>query len=136
MITPAMLDQLVAMRPFLPAKDYAQSMAFYARLGFNLWPLGDRLCHVQLGERDGLFCFLLQGQYDQAWADNTTMYLLVRDVDAWWAHIESLDLPGAFGVPAPEAPRIEPWGLKVAYLRDPSGVLWHVSQDIGTPDAA
>jgi hypothetical protein len=42
--------------------------------------------------------------------------------------IESLDLPGAFDVPPPRAPETQPWGLRLAYVVDPSGVLWHIAQ--------
>ena len=34
-----------------------------------------------------------------------------------------------FDVSAPVAPRAESWGLTVAYVFDPSGVLWHFAQD-------
>jgi len=51
------------------------------------------------------------------------MQLMVDDLDAWWTHIERLDLAAAFGVPPPRAPAIQPWGLRVAYVMDPSGVL-------------
>jgi len=47
-------------------------------------------------------------------------------LDGWWDHIEALDLPGKFE--PPKAPTLQPWGLRVAYLYDPSGVLWHVAQ--------
>jgi hypothetical protein len=50
------------------------------------------------------------------------------DLDAWWTHIASLDLRARFGVPAPKAPAVQPWGVRVAYVIDPSGVLWHVAQ--------
>ena len=56
------------------------------------------------------------------------MQLMVDDLDSWWNHIESLDLPGRFGVPAPKAPALQPWGMRIAYVVDPSGVLWHVAQ--------
>jgi uncharacterized glyoxalase superfamily protein PhnB len=56
------------------------------------------------------------------------MQLMVDDLDAWWAHIESLDLAKQFNVPPPKAPAMQPWGLRVAYVVDPSGVLWHVAQ--------
>jgi uncharacterized glyoxalase superfamily protein PhnB len=56
------------------------------------------------------------------------MQLMVDDLDAWWAHIVSLDLPKQFGVPPPRAPAMQRWGLRIAYVVDPSGVLWHVSQ--------
>jgi len=42
------------------------------------------------------------------------MHLLVGDLDAWWEHIVSLDLPARYGMPEPTAPKLEPWGLNVA----------------------
>ena len=56
------------------------------------------------------------------------MQMVVDDLDAWWAHIESLDLPGRFGVSPPKPPAMQPWGLRIAYVVDPAGVLWHVAQ--------
>lgn len=34
----------------------------------------------------------------------------------------------------PEPPAVQPWGLRITYLVDPSGVLWHVAQR--RPDVA
>ena len=45
----------------------------------------------------------------------------------WWAHIEALDLPGRFKVQAPRAPAAQPWGLRIVYIVDPSGVLWQIA---------
>jgi uncharacterized glyoxalase superfamily protein PhnB len=56
------------------------------------------------------------------------MQLMVDDLDAWWAHIAALELPKRFGVSAPRPPAVQPWGLRVSYLADPSGVLWHIAQ--------
>ena len=56
------------------------------------------------------------------------MHLMVDDLDAWWAHIVSLDLAGKFGVPPPQPPAMQSWGLRVAYMIDPVGVLWHIAQ--------
>ncbi len=134
MLPDALIEGLMAMRPTVPAKDYAHSRAFYERIGFSAWPLGDALCHMQLGERDGLFCFLLQDAYLPDWAENVMMLLTVRQLDPWWAHIASLGLSEAFGVPPPLPPRLEPWGLRVAYFRDPAGVLWHIAEQDGFPE--
>ena len=71
-------------------------------------------------------CF--QGRYIKEWAENSMMHVLVRDVEAWWQHISSLDLANRFGVSAPEPPRIESWGLTVIYVFDPAGVLWHFAE--------
>jgi catechol 2,3-dioxygenase-like lactoylglutathione lyase family enzyme len=113
-----------AFRPFLPARDYETSLRFYETLGFEAYPLGSTLAELSLGPH----AFLLQGYYVKEWAENTVMHVLVKDVHAWWQHIASLDLVGRFGVSPPAAPRVESWGLTVAYVFDPSGVLWHFAQ--------
>lgn len=113
-----------ALRPFLPAKDFETSRRFYLALGFREEPLGDKLVELYLGPHS----FLLQDYYVAEWAGNSMMHVLVDDLDAWWAHIDSLDLPARFGVDAPRAPKPEPWGLRVAYVIDPSGVLWHFAE--------
>jgi len=44
------------------------------------------------------------------------MHVMVTNLDAWWAHIASLDLPSRYGVQSPRAPKLEPWGLNTAYV--------------------
>jgi hypothetical protein len=61
-------------------------------------------------------------------AENFMMQLMVDDLDAWWIHIGTLGLETEFSVPPPIAPTLPPWGLRVAYLVDPAGVLWHVAE--------
>jgi uncharacterized glyoxalase superfamily protein PhnB len=61
-------------------------------------------------------------------AENFMMQLVVDDLDAWWTHISALNLESEFGVTSPTAPAIQPWGIRVAFVVDPSGVLWHVAQ--------
>jgi hypothetical protein len=53
---------------------------------------------------------------------------MVDELDVWWQHLQSLDLPDRFDVAARKAPVMQPWGLRVAYVYDPSGVLWHVAE--------
>ena len=110
-------------RPFLPSKDFEVSKQFYEALGFT---------KVMDGEvaifRIGGSGFILQRYFQKEWAENCMMQLMVDDLDAWWKHISSLDLPARFKVPKPKEPAVQPWGLRIAYLIDPSGVLWHVAQ--------
>ena len=113
-----------AFRPFLPAKEFETSLRFYEALGFDAHRLGDTLAELSLGSH----AFLLQGHYVKEWAENMMMHVLVNDVHAWWEHIRSLDLPHEFGVSPPSPPRVEPWGLTVAYVFDPTGVLWHFAE--------
>jgi len=110
-------------RPFVPAKDFDVSRDFYEALGFRKLLDGDVAIFAA-----GSGGFILQRFYRKHSAENFMMQLMVDDLDAWWAHINTLELPGRFGVPAPKAPAMQPWGLRVAYVFDPSGVLWHVSQ--------
>ena len=71
---------------------------------------------------------MLQGNYVKEWAENTVMHVLVNDVHAWWQYFDSLDLADQFGVSPPAPPRVEPWGLTVTYVFDPTGVLWHFAE--------
>src|SRR5262245_12975867 len=114
---------LQALRPFVPARDFAVSKQFYADLGFRIEPLGDTLALIHLGTHS----FLLQEDDVEQWAGNFMMHMLVDDVQPWWDHIASLDLAARYGVPPPRPPRRESWGLDVAYVIDPSSVLWHVA---------
>ncbi|MGB6973769.1 MAG: VOC family protein [Terracidiphilus sp.] len=113
-----------AIRPFLPAKEFETSLRFYQTIGFEANRLGDTLAELSLGAH----AFLLQDYYVKEWAGNMVMHVLVSDVDAWWEHIHSLDLANRFSVKPPVPPRAEPWGLTVAYVFDPAGVLWHFAQ--------
>ena len=110
-------------RPFVPAKDFDVSKGFYEALGFEK-VLDGEVAIFNAGSGG----FILQRYYQEDWAANFMMQLMVDDLDAWWAHIQSLDLPTQFGIPAPKPPTMQPWGLRVVYLVDPSGVLWHISQ--------
>jgi glyoxalase/bleomycin resistance protein/dioxygenase superfamily protein len=119
----AVPDGAEAVRAFVPAKDFAVSRAFYEALGFPKLLDGEVAI---FGVGPG--AFILQNFYQEQLADNFVMQLMVDDLDAWWAHIEALDLPARFAVKPPRPPAMQPWGLRVAYVFDPSGVLWHVTQ--------
>lgn len=116
------------LRPFIPTKDFDVSKRFYEAIGFE---------KVMDGEvaifNAGSGGFILQRYYQQQWAENCMLHLMVDDLDLWWAHIQSLDLPTRFGAPAPKPPAMQPWGLRVVYLVDPAGVLWHIAER--RPDA-
>jgi hypothetical protein len=110
-------------RPFVPTKDFELSRDFYEVLGFEKLVDGDVAI---FGAGSG--GFILQRYYQKDWAENFMMQLVVDDLDAWWMHIEGLDLPGRFGVKPPKAPQVQPHGLRVGFVFDPCGVLWHVAQ--------
>jgi hypothetical protein len=111
-------------RPFLPAKDFDLSKRFYQAVGFAMVLDSDEVAIFEIGASS----FILQKYFQKEWAENFMMQLMVDDLDSWWEHLLSLDLPEQFGVPAPKPPALQPWGLRIAYVIDPSGVLWHVAQ--------
>ncbi len=111
------------LRTFLPTQDFELSKQFYQALGFKLVADGEvAIFNIGAGG------VVLQRYYQKEWAENLMLSLMVGDLDDWWTHIESLDLPGRFGVAAPKPPTMQPWGLEVSYVVDPCGVLWHFAQ--------
>jgi catechol 2,3-dioxygenase-like lactoylglutathione lyase family enzyme len=110
-------------RPFLPARDFDLSKRFYEALGFAKVLDGDVAIF-----RMGASGFILQKRFQKESAENFMMQLMVDDLDTWWAHVVPLDLPTRFGVPDPKPPAMQPWGLRIAYVIDPSGILWHIAQ--------
>jgi hypothetical protein len=108
-------------RPFIPAKDFALSRAFYEAIGFVEKYSDDKLAIL---DQDGAG-ILLQDNYVKEWAENCMAQLFVPDLDGWWVRTEGL--AERFGVKKPRAPKMQDWGIRVGFLWDPSGVLWHVN---------
>lgn len=113
---------MALIRPFVPARDFASSRLFYAALGFTTDYADDDLAILEF-EGAG---FLLQNYYVAAFADNCMNQLFVPDLDGWWPR--TAELVERFGVRAPVAPEMQAWGIRVGFLYDPSGVLWHVAE--------
>lgn len=118
----------VEMKAFLPARDFAQSKAFYAKLGFNIPWSSDDLAYVHYGNTS----FLLQAFYVPEHAGNFMMHLLVENVDDWHAHVLASGVVEEFGVRVDE-PRDRPWRIRDFPLSDPTGVLWRIGTNIGEP---
>jgi uncharacterized glyoxalase superfamily protein PhnB len=49
-------------------------------------------------------------------------------VDSWWRKTKPEELVEQFSVSAPREPVLQSWGMKVGFIFDPSGVLWHVAE--------
>ena len=112
-----------ALRPFVPAKDFEISKRFYADIGFAVEPLGDSIAAMHIGSHS----FLLQDYYVEVWAENFVMHMFVDDLDAWWEHLSSLNVASRYDVRSPRAPKLQSWGLNVAFMFDPASVLWHIA---------
>jgi hypothetical protein len=113
---------MALIRPFVPAKDFARSIEFYKALGFDL-EFEDPTIAIFGFEGTG---FLLQNYYVKEFAENCMYQFFVADLDAWWARTDGL--ADRFSVREPVAPEMKPWGIRVGFLFDPSGVLWHVAE--------
>ena len=125
MSQPPAIDQVLALRPFVPALDFARSKLFYERLGFTATHADKDIVML----KQGSFSFILQNFYVQELADNFMVQLLVRDADAWWhAHVDAAKLVTEFAVQAPRPPSVQSWGMKVGYIFAPSGALCHIAE--------
>ena len=116
----------VEAKAFVPAKDFALSKRFYQDLGFEIAWSSDDLAYV----RHGNASFLLQNFKEPP--DNFMMHLLVKDVEAWWTHVQAVGLAGKYGVNV-EPPADRPWGIRDFVVVDPSYVLWRIGQNLGKP---
>lgn len=116
-------NQIHDLKAFVPAKDYALAKQFYVDLGFKLlWG------NAQIAEFEiGAFRFLLQPFYVEQHAANFMMSLMVEDADVWWQHIQNIKLTEKYPGIMAKPPAMQPWGLRVLYLSDPTGVLWHIA---------
>ena len=112
------------LKAFVPAKDLEISRQFYTDLGFSQNWANDQIAEFQVGS----FRFLLQPFYVQQHAENFMMHLIVEDADAWWKHISDTNLANRYPGIMAKPPAMQPWGLRVLFLSDPTGVLWHIAE--------
>lgn len=115
----------VELKTFVPAKDFARSRDFYQVLGFNMPWSDDNMAYLHHGNSS----FLLQNFYVREQAENFVMHLLVEDVAAWHRHLSEAGVAERFEVRMGELVD-QPWGMREFVLFDPSGVLWHIAQNI------
>ena len=111
------------LKAFVPARDPELSKSFYTDLGFTINWSNPEISELQIGS----FRFLLQKFYVPEHAGNFMMSLAVENADSWWEHIQNLDLPNKYPGILCRPPQVQPWGIRVLYLSDPTGVLWHIT---------
>ena len=119
---------VVEIKAFLPAKDFALSKQFYQDLGFSIVWSSEEMAYLRCDKSS----FLLNNYYDRAFAENLMMHLQVEDVDAWWQRVTERNLASQYGQHwlQPQPPEVRPWGMKDFCINDPSGVLWRIGQDV------
>lgn len=69
---------LVEIKAFVPAKDFARSKNFYQDLGFTMASNNQGTAYFH----DGKCSFLLQDFYAPQHANNVMMHVLVEDINA------------------------------------------------------
>ena len=111
------------LKAFVPTKDSELSKRFYTDLGFIINWSNEEIAELQIGS----FRFLLQTFYVAQHAGNFMMSLSVEDADAWWEHIQRRGFTKKYPGIVCKPPEMQPWGIRVLYLSDPSGVLWHIT---------
>jgi uncharacterized glyoxalase superfamily protein PhnB len=118
-------EKILDLKAFVPARDFALSRRFYSDLGFTEKWHNDQIAEFQAGS----FRFLLQNFHAAGHAENFMMHLLVQDADAWWKRIADASLKERYQLYMAKPPALQPWGLRVLFISDPSGVLWHIADN-------
>jgi hypothetical protein len=111
-------------RPFIGAKDFDISRAFYEALGWTTDYLDDQLALMT----NGAHRFYLQRYYQKDWLENTMLHLTVADAAACHAQIAAVLANGAYGDARVAPPKHEDYGARVTYVWDPAGVLLHLAE--------
>lgn len=111
------------LKTFVPAKDFELSRRFYKDLGFKENFSDADVAELQVGG----YRFLLQNYYVADWAGNFMMQLLCDDVSPWWEKVNRPSFRDRYPGIMLKPPERQPWGLRVMFMSDPSGVLWHVA---------
>ncbi|MGQ4272937.1 VOC family protein [Terrihabitans sp. B22-R8] len=112
------------LRPFVPSKDHERSRQFYEAIGFETTYADGRIAVMSNGDDS----FILQNFYMEELANNFMLQMTVPDADAWWKEHDPAHAAEQFGTRSPTPPALQPWGLIVGFLHDPSGVLWHITE--------
>jgi len=116
-------SKVLDLKAFVPAEDFALARQFYLDIGFTLVWGDEQACQLKIGG----FSFIMQNFHVKDHTGNFMMHLMVEDADAWWKHFEDIGLKSKYPDIMLKPPALQPWGLRVLYLSDPSGVLWHIA---------
>lgn len=115
----------IEIKAFVPARELAQSIAFYEALGFEATMESDDLAYLSHGNT----AFLLSQFYNPEHAENFVMHLLVANADDWHRNVEASGVIEKFSVRL-SPPDDRPWGIRDFTLIDPTGVLWRIGHVI------
>ena len=106
--------------PIINVQDLSAAVSFYARLGFSqtyAFPPEGPAAFVTL-ERNGTVLGI--GKREPSATDRFSYWVYVDEVD------DTFEMLTSTGAPPEGAPRTEPWGERVASVRDPDGNVVHL----------
>jgi len=110
-----------SIRPFIGAKNFNESKAFYKDLGFEELVLFHNMSYFKIDDNLG---FYLQDANVKDWIDNSMIFVEVEDLKSYLSAIEAKKLTKKY--PKVKLSKIveNDWGNEF-FLHDPSGILWH-----------
>lgn len=112
--------EMKSLRPFIGAKNFNVSRAFYSDLGFEEVVISPDL---SLFTADKL-SFYLQNYYQKDWIENTMLFLEVKDVAITFQNLQASALDKKYEGVKLIPIRKENWGEE-CFMLDPAGVLIH-----------
>lgn len=116
--------RVTEVRPFLPARDFAQSRDFYVALGWTLTWEDEQLALLTLGDH----AFYLHNCPDQDFANEHMLFVQVESTQAWYEHVAAVLETKKFGTARVFEPKNQQNEYTVVHLVDPSGVLLHFTE--------
>ena len=115
--------KVLSIRPFIGAKNFELSRAFYRDLGFDESIISPVLSYFKTYR----FGFYLQDAYVKDWVDNTMVFLEVEDLENYWNDLLALNLTDKYKSIKLTPMREYDWGRE-CFIHDPSGILWHIGE--------
>ena len=115
---------VIALKTFVPSKNYTQSKAFYSEIGFTKASDTQGVAFYHLGD----VSFLLQDFYEKSLAENLVMHLLVEDIGAWHQSLIESGVVEKYDTKITDITEQE-WGMLDFIMLDPSGVMWRIAQN-------
>lgn len=113
--------------PILPSRSLPDTLAFYARLGFDGEIIGDAYAILTRGDVELHFFLHATLVPADSWAG---CYVRVADVELLYRAFQAAGLP-AGGIPRMDTLADKPWGMREFAVVDEDGNLMRVGQDLG-----
>lgn len=110
-----------SIRPFIGAKDFSTSRAFYKDIGFREVIIDENLSFFGVDGQQG---FYLQRYYVKEWVENSMLILSIDDIDSCWKSLIAKNLDNTYDRVKLIPIRDFEWGRE-CFVHDPSGVLLH-----------